>query len=148
MAVKRPSAVYPELDTGNILADLRQDLAAQPVMLLVLVVDTVSTGVLPVIGNRKIPPAVTPTQVDPDAYREHPGEPERGDSRQASWSAATSAACWAASSAARRRPTTTLRITSLSQPHGHTRPKNRSSTPYGQSATAWQHLTADQNRRY
>src|SRR5580693_7594919 len=77
------SAVYLELDADDVLADLREDFAAQPVMFLVRVVDPVGVGVLPVVGNRKTPCAVAQPEIDSNAHRHQPREPEGGDTRQA-----------------------------------------------------------------
>src|SRR5580692_823201 len=77
------SAVYLELDAGDVLADLREDLAAQPVMFLVRVVDPVGVGVPPVIGNRKAPSAVAQPEIESDAHRHQSRKPERGDTREA-----------------------------------------------------------------
>jgi hypothetical protein len=75
--------VQLELDPGNVLADLSEDFTAQPIMLLVLIVNAVGIGVFPVIGNRETPSALAQSKVGSDAHCEHAREPERGDSRQA-----------------------------------------------------------------
>src|SRR5580693_10280302 len=77
------SAVYLELDAGDVLADLREDLAAQPVMFLVRVVDPVGVDVLPVIGDRKGPSAVAQPEIESNVHRHQPRKPERGDTREA-----------------------------------------------------------------
>src|SRR5580693_3841788 len=99
------SAVYLELDAGDVLADLREDLAAQPVMFLVRVVDPVGVGVLPVIGNRKIPSAVAQPEIEANAHRRQSRKPERGDTRQALSNKCGICRLLAGSSAGRRRPT-------------------------------------------
>ena len=52
-------------------------------MFLVRVVDPVGVGVLPVIGNRKAPSAVAQPEIESNAHRHQPREPEHGDTRQA-----------------------------------------------------------------
>src|SRR6266849_1327355 len=66
------SAVELELDPGDVLADHGEDLAPQPVVLLVGVVDPVGVGILPVVGDREAPSAVAPPEVGSGVHGQHP----------------------------------------------------------------------------
>jgi hypothetical protein len=79
----RPLVVDLELDAGNFLADRCEDLAAQPVVLLIGVVRPVGVLVPPVVGDRETPSPRPQAEVMPDVHREHPWQPERGEASQA-----------------------------------------------------------------
>src|SRR5580704_2293009 len=81
--ISASSAGHVDLNARDVLADLREDLAAQPVVLLVRVVHPVSIGVCPVIGDRETPAALAQPQVRSHIHREHSWKPERGDTCQA-----------------------------------------------------------------
>src|SRR5580704_1730412 len=81
--ISASSAGHVDLNARDVLADLCEDLAAQPVVLLVRVVHPVSAGVCPVVGDRETPAALAQPQVRSHVHREHSRKPERGDARQA-----------------------------------------------------------------
>ena len=68
------SAANLELDPRDLVADHREDLAPQAVVLLVRVVDAIGVGILPVVGDRERPAALArgcPSARLPD-LRSHP----------------------------------------------------------------------------
>ena len=72
-----------ELDAHDFLADRREDLAPQPVVLLVGVVRPVGVLVLPVVGDRETPAVIPQAKVTSHVHGEHAGQPERGQTGQA-----------------------------------------------------------------
>jgi hypothetical protein len=91
-ADSRPLEVDLEPDSGNLLADRCEDLAAQPVVLLVGVVRPVSVLISPVVGDRETPSVTPQAEVTFHVHREHARQPERGETARPSWSRAASAA--------------------------------------------------------
>lgn len=82
-----------ELGTGNVAADLCEDLTAQPVVLLVRVLAAVSPGVLPVIGDRETPAIAAQPKLTPHAHRPHPRSLSAAMPAGPSWTSAASATC-------------------------------------------------------
>jgi hypothetical protein len=77
------SAVDRELDSSDVLADHRKDLAPQSAVLLLSVVETVGVGILPVVGDRESPSAVAQSKVASHVHRQQPRELQRGDASKA-----------------------------------------------------------------